>query len=100
MGEVIVLHAQYPNLQWVRGMGGAPDDISEDIAIDGSGNSYITGGFSNSGDFDPGTGVHNLTSKGRSDIFISKLDANGNFVFAKGIGGVSSDGAGSIILDN
>ncbi len=38
-------------------------------------------------DFDPGAGVYNLTSIGPKDVFVSKLDADGNFVWAKRVGG-------------
>ncbi|MBK7669539.1 MAG: hypothetical protein IPJ32_20690 [Sphingobacteriaceae bacterium] len=56
------------------------------IAVDGLGNVYTTGFFMGTTDFDPGTGVSNLASTGQTDIFISKLDASGNFVWAKKIG--------------
>ena len=37
-------------------------------------------------DFDPGPGTYNLVSAGFDDIFISKLDASGAFVWAKRMG--------------
>ncbi|MBK7587858.1 MAG: hypothetical protein IPI22_05725 [Bacteroidetes bacterium] len=46
-----------------------------------------------------GPGVYNLASIGSNDIFISKLDAYGSFVWAKSIGGIGSDGAASIAVD-
>ena len=42
--------------------------------------------------FDPGAGVFNLTSAGGGDIYIQKLDANGNFIWAKKMGGAASVG--------
>jgi hypothetical protein len=50
-------------------------------------------------DFDPGTGTSNLTSAGSADIFISKLDASGNFLAAKNMGGTLSDGGNSMKVD-
>ncbi len=59
------------------------------IAIDAAGNVYTTGFFQQTTDFDPGPGVYTLspTYFSGSNIFISKLDNNGNFVWAKQIGG-------------
>lgn len=57
-----------------------------DVKCDPSGNIYSTGDFSGNCDFDPGAATYNLDAKGPGDGFISKLDANGNFVWAKKIG--------------
>jgi hypothetical protein len=64
---------------------------------------YTTGWFEGTTDFDPGPGVFNLSSAGRPDTFVSKLDSAGNFVWAKqmrgtagGGSGIAVDGAGSV----
>jgi predicted outer membrane repeat protein len=85
---------------WAKGMGGIGGDRASGIDVDLNGNIYTTGGFNGTVDFDPGAGIYNLTSLGDSDIFISQLDSNGNFVWAKSIGGVGSDVGGSIVLDS
>jgi hypothetical protein len=55
--------------------------------VDIHGNVYTTGYFIGTVDFDPGAGTANLSSSGSSyDIFISKIDANGNYVWAKKYG--------------
>ena len=87
------------NFVWAKRMGGTSPDEANSIAIDASGNAYTTGFFNETVDFDPGAGVSNLTSAGEADIFISKLDANGNFVWAKRMGGTSVDKATSIAID-
>ena len=79
-------------------MGGADSDKGSSIAIDGSGNVYTTGFFEGTVDFDPGNGVF-ITSAGFEDIFISKLDASGNFVWANAMGGADRDYGYSIALD-
>ncbi len=83
------------NFIWVKQMGGVSSDYGESIAIDAAGNIYTTGRFmlqgTNPADFDPGPGVYNLTSAGSHDIFISKLDANGNFVWARSMGSTGND---------
>lgn len=88
------------NFIWAKSMGGSSNNYGYSIAIDGSGNVYTTGIFYGTVDFDPGAGTTNLTSAGIDDIFISKLDNAGNFIWAKTIGGISSDGGTSIAVDN
>jgi hypothetical protein len=70
------------------------------INLDTNGNVYLTGSFSGTADFDPGMGIHNLTSSGDEDIFICKLDGSGNFLWAKSIGGISTDWGTAVIVDN
>jgi hypothetical protein len=87
------------NFMWAKSIGGSNDDHGISITTDASGNVYTTGFFSGTADFDPGIGISNLTVTGNYDIFISKLDANGNFVWAKKMGGTSQDIAYSINVD-
>lgn len=87
---------------WAKNMGGMGYDYARSIAIDASGNIYTTGGFgkvSATADFDPSSSIYSLTSNGDFDIFISKLDGNGNFVWAKSIGGTGTDIGASVSLD-
>ncbi len=70
------------------------------LAVDETGNTYITGDFTNTDDFDPGPGVYNLTSTGDHDIFILKLNKDGDFVWAKSVGGGEWDSGLSIALDS
>ena len=79
------------NYVWVKQLGGAASDDIRDIAIDGGGNIVVTGYFNGSADFDPTASVYNLISSGSNDIFISKYDPAGNFIWAKGIGSTGSD---------
>ena len=74
------------NLVWVKSMGGGDLDETTSIELDGSGNIYTTGTFYGTTDLDPGAGTANFTAPGWSNIFVSKLDASGNFVWAKSIG--------------
>lgn len=91
-------HIHSQNFEWARGIGGMGQDEGFSIAVDISGNVYTTGYFSDTVDFDPGIGIFNLISMGNSDIFISKLDSAGNFIWAKNIGGTSTDRGVSLIL--
>src|SRR2546423_13029971 len=93
--------AQSPNFLWAKGMGGTAEDDSRSTVIDAAGNIYTTGYFSGTVDFDPGAGIFNLNSVGGTDIFVFKLDAAGNFIWAKSIGGpsTSGDNGNSIAID-
>lgn len=84
---------------WGQSIGAASADAGFGVAVDGSGNVYVTGSFGGTVDFDPGVGVTNLTSNGGLDIFILKLDASGNFVWANAIGGTAADEGLSIAVD-
>ena len=79
--------------------GGTAYDYGNALAIDASGNILTTGVFQGTVDFDPGAGVQNLASSGGGDIFISKLDASGNFLWAKAIGGLADERGMNITTD-
>ena len=84
------------SFMWAKKMSGA---FGKSITLDGTGNTYSTGTFKDTVDFDPGPSIFNLISVGNNDFFISKLDALGNFVWAKRIGGPNYDGSKSISID-
>ncbi|MEP6555351.1 MAG: SBBP repeat-containing protein [Ferruginibacter sp.] len=84
---------------WALQLGGDQSNYGRSVCVDVSGNVYVAGYFSGTVDFDPGPSTFNITSNGQYDIFITKLDANGNFIWAKNIGGASSDLAYAAVLD-
>jgi len=87
------------NYIWAKSFGstGTNLDIGNSLKLDLAGNIYTTGWFSGTGDFDPGAGVFNLTSTesfasgGSPDVFIHKLNSEGNFLWAKSFGGNAAD---------
>ncbi|MEM9921258.1 MAG: SBBP repeat-containing protein [Bacteroidota bacterium] len=88
---------------WVRTVGGTSVDQASGIAIDKDDNVYVTGSFERTVDFDPGMGTANLTAIGVEDMFVQKLDSDGNFVWAKQVGGsfvrgrsISTDADGAV----
>ena len=96
-GSADIFIAKYDasgNVLWAKSAGG--NDIGQSIAVDASGNSYITGYFlSHTITF----GTITLTNNGGYDIFIAKYDASGNVVWAKSAGGSGYDEGYSISLD-
>lgn len=93
------------NTIWARNMGGSSAAcVAYALSTDAFGNLYSTGSY-HAGpiDADPGPGTHNLSWSGHGDIFISKLDAAGNFDWAAGLGnsfldigfGIATDSLGN-----
>ncbi|MDP1725779.1 MAG: SBBP repeat-containing protein [Bacteroidota bacterium] len=87
------------NFVWAKSMGGNVADFGWSVAVDAAGNVYTVGNFKGLADFDPGAGTYNLASKGSWDVFISKLNASGNFVWAKTLGGTNFEAALSVTVD-
>jgi hypothetical protein len=83
------------NWLWAKRAGGTSYDESYAIAVDAAGNSYLSGLFSASATF----GTYSLTSDGDYDIFVAKLDPNGNWLWAKQAGGTLTDGSLAIAID-
>jgi hypothetical protein len=73
---------------WVATMGGLGTDYGEKISIDGSGNVYSIGKFTQTVDLDPGVGTSNFTAS-TEDLYIQKLNSSGVFQWAKTISGAS-----------
>ena len=83
-------------LVWVRSAGGTGDDRSRSIAVDPSGNIYVTGYFNSPTiTFDSIA----LTSTAYYDIFVTKYNAAGHVIWAKSAGGGSSEYSQSIAVD-
>lgn len=85
---------------WAKQSGGILNDEGKDIATDNNGNVISIGVFSGVVDFDPGPGISTFTSNGNSDIYITKYDMFGNFIWAKQIGGTGSDIGKALTTDN
>jgi hypothetical protein len=59
-----------------------------------------TGQFAGTSDFDPGTGIYNLTcTNNNNEVFICKLNAAGNFVWAKAFTSNGSAAGVSMAVD-
>jgi hypothetical protein len=88
------------SFEWVSGNGGANYQQSESVAIDSTGNIYYTGYYQSTMDLDPGTGVDNVSSAGGYDVFVIKLDPQGNYVWGRSFGGIGNDKGHSLTVDN
>jgi len=84
------------NWLWVTQAGGTESSFGHGITIDNEGNSYVTGYFRDTATF----GSHSLTSNGNADIFVAKMDANGNWLWATQSGGGGYDEGNGITIDD
>lgn len=90
------------NFIWAKKIGGNSFDCAYSLAIDSLNNIIVSGYFLGTADFDTGAGVYTLTPKNSfwGDIFISKLNNNGDLIWVKAFGGANSDDGCSIALDS
>jgi hypothetical protein len=80
-------------------LGGSNSDGGYGIAVDSSGNAYVTGD-TNSANF-PTMNALQANSGGASDAFVAKLDATGSaLLYSTYLGGSGSDGASGIAVDS
>ncbi|MDA0206340.1 MAG: hypothetical protein O2795_13445 [Acidobacteria bacterium] len=86
-------------LVWAKHLVGGGFAMGASIAVDVSGNVLLTGLFAGINDFDPGPGELLLGSVGSVDIFVTKLDSNGNLVWARVMGGPLRDRGNGVAVD-
>ncbi len=85
------------NLLWAKSAGGISYDRAISVAVDASGNAYLTGGY-NSPTISFGSDtLINVSSS--EDIFLAKYDVAGNVLWAKSAGGTNVDRAISVGVD-
>lgn len=81
---------------WAVSAGGTSTDFARDIACDNSGNIFITGYFYGTCYF----GMIELSSQASSDVFVAKINSNGEWQWAKSGNGSGFNRANSITCDN
>ena len=83
-------------LQWVRSAGGTGDAYGTGIAVDASGNVYITGTYSGTDTFASGV---SLTAEGISDVYVAKYNSSGTLLWVRSAGGTNNDYGRGIAVD-
>jgi len=84
------------NVLWAKSVGGIDNDYAHSVAVDASGNAYVTGNFYSS---NITFGSYTLTNAASCDMFLAKYDANGDVLWAKSAGGTDCDYAHSVVTD-
>ena len=83
-------------VEWAISQGGPNTDYVHDGAVDGAGNTYITGSFYSSTTI----GTTSLTATGGQDFFVAKLDPSGKVAWVASGGGTSGDAGRGIAVDS
>lgn len=92
------LIAQNPLFRWARSANGSNGDAAYDVAVDISGNSYLTGTFYTA-TLIFGTTILTNAHTGNGDMYVVKYDAGGNVLWAKSAGGTGDERGYKIALD-
>ncbi|WP_299698107.1 SBBP repeat-containing protein [Hydrocarboniphaga sp.] len=88
-----------PVLVYSTYLGGSSGDVGDAIAVDSAGNAYVTG-YTSSTNF-PLANALQGTFRGYADVFVTKLNADGNaLVYSTYLGGSSSDVGNGIAVDS
>jgi hypothetical protein len=78
-------------------LGGAASDSAFGIAVDSTGNAYVTG--STAGAFPTTAGAFQTANQGGNDVFVAKFSSGNAEVYATLLGGAGFDAAYSIAVD-
>jgi hypothetical protein len=89
-----------PILVYSTYVGGSGGDLARAIAVDASGNAYITG-FTRSTNFPTANAIQTANGGGLADAFVTKINAAGDaYVYSTYLGGVGNDEARGIAADS
>jgi hypothetical protein len=93
----VVKYNSAGTLLWAQSFGGMSDDMAYGLASDPLGNMYVTGGYNSQSLI---LGMTTLSNAGGEDIFLMKLDKNGNVIWAQNAGGIGNEIANSVCTDS
>ena len=92
----MVKYSTLGNVVWAKSYGSTVGDIAQGVALDPTGNLYVTGFFSSTMTVEGVT----VTSKGLFDVFLAKFDPNGVLLWLKTAGGTGADIAHGVVSDS
>ncbi len=102
-GDKDIFLASYDSagaLVWAKRAGGASRDDASGVAVDQSGNIWMTGTFLDQATFGAGeNGEATLLSNGGNDVFVAKYSGAGTLLWAKRAGGTGADQGSHIAVD-
>ncbi len=87
-----------PSVSYATYLGGTAEDDGYAIAIDGSGNAYVTG-QTKSTDFPIKNALQGTDKNNSFDVFVTELSPTGALIYSTYIGGSSDDSGNAIAVD-
>jgi Beta-propeller repeat len=87
------------NLIYATYIGGSADDLAFTAALDGAGHGYVAGTTASSTTFPLKNPVQGTFGGGSGDMFLLKLDVNGQLLFSTYLGGHGSEFPGRVSVD-
>ncbi len=94
-----LLNSSSATLAFSTYLGGSDYDAASAVAVDASGNVYVTGTTNSAKDF-PILNSYQPILRGSSDAFVAKYDASGNLVWSTYLGGSQDEGGNAIAVDS
>lgn len=87
------------NYLWAKDIGSSLE--VHDMSLNSNGDLILVGLFLATSDFDPGSGIYNVApASGYTDMFVLKLNNQGDFQFVKTFGNISEDYAKAVTTDS
>jgi hypothetical protein len=97
---VTKLNSTGSNALYSTYLGGSGEDQANAIALDSSGNAYVTG-YTTSTNFPTTTGAYKTTSGGGQDAFVAKLNSGGTALsYSSYLGGSGTDSGNGIAVNS
>jgi len=93
------LGTQSVGLVYSTYLGGGSGDYGNSIAVDDSGNAYVTG-YTNSTNFPTTPGAYDSTYNGGYDAFVAKFSPTGALIYSTYLGGGGDDRGNGIAVDS
>lgn len=87
------------NFVWAKAFLGSDYINPYTLTTDANNNIFSSGTFYGTYDFDPGIGQTNLSASQTDDIYVTKLNSNGNFTWAKKLGNNNYENVEGIVTD-
>lgn len=84
---------------WARKMGGTSSDAPSDIFVEGIGHHFVTGSFIGTANFLP-SATNTIIATGAKDIFVTKYNSGGGFLYSNAIGGNGDEESRSLFVAN
>ena len=87
-------------IEWLKSLGSKGQDNGREITIDKNDNLFITGFYSDTLKIKSPNYATELISKGNIDMFLLKMNTDGDYIWANSYGGKGNDAGWSISTDD